>query len=132
QSYLAPPYGMLDYLIEQQSFVVHPYKRPTIGSIEELAAAALENVRAFPSMFSRPDNATLVVAGDFDPKQLDAWVDKYLAPIAKPSIALPRVTVKEPERTAERRITHTAATVPLPAIAFTYLTPAEKDPDTAA
>src|SRR6185503_198945 len=60
QSYLAPPYGMLDYLIEQQSFVVHPYKRPTIGSIEELDAASLENVRAFHSMFYRPDNATLV------------------------------------------------------------------------
>ena len=132
QSYLAPPYGMLEYLIEQQSFIAHPYKRPTIGSIEDLDAASLENVRAFHSTYYRPDNATLVVAGDFDPKQLDAWVDKYLAPIAKPNIALPRVTVKEPERTAERRITHYASNVPLPAIALTYLTPAEKDPDTAA
>ena len=132
QSYLAPPYGMLDYLIEQQSFVVHPYKRPTIGSIEELDAASLENVRAFHSMFYRPDNATLVVAGDFDPKQLDAWVDKYLAPIAKPAIALPRVTTREPERTAERRITHYAANVPLPAIALTYLTPSQKSPDAPA
>src|SRR6266481_7112811 len=34
QSYLAPPYGMLEYLIEQQSFTTHPYKRPTIGSID--------------------------------------------------------------------------------------------------
>src|SRR5687768_2710624 len=42
QSYLAPPYGMLDYLIEQQSFTKHPYKRPTIGSIEDLDAASLE------------------------------------------------------------------------------------------
>jgi zinc protease len=132
QSYLAPPYGMLEYLIEQQSFIAHPYKRPTIGSIEDLDAASLENVRAFHSTYYRPDNATLVVAGDFDPKQLDAWVDKYLAPIAKPSIALPRVNVKEPERTAERRITHYAPNVPLPAIALTYLTPSEKDPDTAA
>src|SRR5258707_14752063 len=47
QSYLAPPYGMLQYLIEQQSFIAHPYKRPTIGSIEDLDAASLENVRAF-------------------------------------------------------------------------------------
>ncbi|MEP6718658.1 MAG: pitrilysin family protein [bacterium] len=132
QSYLAPPYGMLDYLIEQQSFIAHPYKRPTIGSIADLDAASLENVRAFHSTYYRPDNATLVVAGDFDPKQLDMWVDKYLAPIAKPTIALPRVTVKEPERIAERRITHYAPNVPLPAIALTYLTPAEKDPDTAA
>ncbi|MEP6570689.1 MAG: pitrilysin family protein [Acidobacteriota bacterium] len=129
QSYLAPPYGMLEYLIEQQTFTTHPYKRPTIGSIEDLDAASLENVRAFHETFYRPDNATLVVVGDFEPKQLDAWVAKYLAPIPKPAIPLPRVDVKEPERTAERRITHKAANVPLPAIAITYLAPSEKSPD---
>lgn len=129
QSYLAPPYGMLEYLIEERSFTAHPYKRPTIGSIEDLQAASLENVRAFHETFYRPDNATLVVVGDFDPKQLDAWVAKYMAPIPKPAIPLPRVDVKEPERTAERRITQHSANVPLPAIAITYLTPAEKSPD---
>ena len=129
QSYLAPPYGMLEYLIEQQSFTTHPYKRPTIGSIEDLDAASLEDVRAFHNTFYRPDNATLIVVGDFDPKQLDAWVDKYFASISKPAIPLPRVTTREPERTAERRITHYGANVPLPAIAFTYLTPPEKNPD---
>jgi zinc protease len=129
QSYLAPPYGMLEYLIEQQSFTTHPYKRPTIGSIEDLDAASLENVRAFHSTFYRPDNATLVVVGDFDPKQLDTWVDKYFGAIPKPTIPLPRVTTREPERAAERRITHYSANVPLPAIAFTYLTPPEKNPD---
>ncbi|HEV7475036.1 MAG TPA: pitrilysin family protein [Pyrinomonadaceae bacterium] len=129
QSYLAPPYGMLEYLIEQQSFTTHPYKRPTIGSIEDLDAASLENVRAFHETFYRPDNATVVVVGDFDPKQLDGWVAKYLAPIPKPAIPLPRVDTKEPARTAERRITHYAANVPLPAIALTYLTPSQKSPD---
>jgi len=129
QSYLAPPYGMLEYLIEQQTFTTHPYKRPTIGSIEDLDAASLENVRAFHETFYRPDNATLVVVGDFDPKQLDTWVVRYLAPIPKPAIPLPRVDVKEPERTAERRIVHNAANVPLPAIALTYLAPSEKSPD---
>jgi zinc protease len=129
QGVLAPPYGMLEYLIEQQSFVVHPYKRSTIGSIEDLDAASLENVRAFHATYYRPDNATLVVVGDFEPKQFDAWVDKYFGVVAKPALPLPRVTVKEPERTAERRITHYASNVPLPAIAFTYLTPPEKSPD---
>ena len=132
QIYLAPPYGMLQYLIEQQSFTVHPYKRPTIGSIEDLDAASLENVRAFHQTFYRPDNATLVVVGDFEPKQLEAWVEKYLAPIPRPAIPLPRVDLKEPERSAERRITHQAPNVPLPAIALTYLTPSEKSPDSEA
>ena len=44
-------------------------------------------------------------------------------------IPLPRVTTREPEHTAERRITHYGANVPLPAIAFTYLTSPEKNPD---
>ncbi len=132
QSYLAPPYGMLEYLIEQQSFSTHPYKRPTIGSIEDLGAASLENVRAFHSTFYRPDNATLVVVGDFEQKQLDAWVSKYLGRLPKPRIPLPRVSVTEPARTAERRITHYSANVPLPAIAFTYLVPPKKNPDAPA
>ena len=132
QSYLAPPYGMLYYLIEQQSFTAHPYKRPTIGSIEDLDAASIENVRAFHSTFYRPDNATLIVVGDFDPKQLDAWVTKYMAPIPKPAAPLPRVTTVEPERKTERRIVHRAANVPLPAIALTYLVPPEKSPDSEA
>ena len=129
QGVLAPPYGMLEYLIEQESFKTHPYKRSTIGSIEDLEAASIDDVRAFHKTYYRPDNATLVVVGDFDPKQFDAWVNKYFAPIPKPSIPLPRVTVREPERTAERRITHYAANVPLPAVAFTYLTPPEKSAD---
>ncbi|HKO62135.1 MAG TPA: pitrilysin family protein [Pyrinomonadaceae bacterium] len=126
---LAPPYGMLEYLIDQQSFQSHPYKRSTIGSIEDLEAASLDDVLAFHKTYYRPDNATLVVVGDFDPKQFDAWVNKYFAGIPKPAIPLPRVTVREPARSAERRITHYAANVPLPAVAFTYLTPSGKSPD---
>jgi zinc protease len=132
QSYLAPPYGMLSYLVEQQSFVSHPYKRPTIGSIEDLDAASIENVRAFHQTFYRPDNATLVVVGDFEPRQLDAWITRYLAPIPKPSGQVPRVTTVEPERQTERRIVHRRGNVPLPAIALTYLVPSRKSPDTEA
>lgn len=132
QGVLAPPYGMLEYLIEQQSFITHPYKRSTIGSIEDLDAASLENVRAFHQTYYRPDNATLVVVGDFEPKQFDAWVDKYFGVLSKPALPLPRVTVKEPERTAERRMTHYAANVPLPAVALTYLAPPQRSADSEA
>jgi zinc protease len=129
---LAPPYGRFFYAIEKNSFAAHPYRRPGIGSIEELDAATLEDVRAFHSTFYRPDNATLVVVGDFDQKQLDTWVDKYFGRVAKPNRPLPRVTVKEPERTAERRINEYAPNVPLPAVALTYLTPAIKSDDAYA
>src|SRR3989441_9398370 len=105
QSVLAPPYGKFFYMMTQKSFGSHPYQRPTIGSIEDLDAATLENVQKFHATYYRPDNATLIVVGDFDPSQLDAWVDKYFAPIEKPSLPLPRVQTKEAERTGEKRFT---------------------------
>src|ERR1700754_443041 len=89
QSVLAPPYGKFSYALQQKSFTSHPYKRPTIGSIEDLQAATVENVKKFHATYYRPDNATLIVVGDFEPRQFDAWVDKYFASIAKPNLPLP-------------------------------------------
>jgi len=132
QSVLAPPYGRFDYLLQQRSFLQHPYKRPTIGSIEDLDAASLADVQAFHATYYRPDNATLVVVGDFDQQQLDAWVDKYLGSIPKPAGHLPRVSVIEPERKAETRLTEYGENVPLPAIGVTYLTPSRANADAEA
>jgi zinc protease len=128
QSVLAPPYGKFFYYLQQKSFIEHPYKRPTIGSIEDLDAASLKDVQDFHSTYYRPDNATLVVVGDFDQKQLDTWVDKYFGPIAKPDRPLPRVNIKEPARNAEIRVTERGSN-DLPAIGLTFLTPKEGDPD---
>lgn len=130
QSVLAPPYGRFFYLLQEKSFVEHPYKRPGIGSIEDLDAASLKDVQDFHSTFYRPDNATLVVVGDFDPKQLDTWIDKYFVPIAKPDRPLPRVQVKEPPRKSESRVTG-YGTNDLPAVGLTYLTPRQSDPDSS-
>ena len=52
QSVLANPYGKLFNAIDPHSYVVHPYKRPTIGSIEDLEAASLADVIAFHKTFS--------------------------------------------------------------------------------
>ncbi len=131
QSVLAPPYGRAFYLLQSKSFQEHPYKRPTIGSIEDLDAASLKDVQEFHSTYYRPDNATLVVVGDFDPKQLDGWVDKYFTPIAKPSRPLPRVSVKEPPRKSEIRVTEYGHN-DLPGVGFTYLTAKLSDPDADA
>jgi zinc protease len=120
---LAPPYGKLFYAMTQQSFDKHPYKRPGIGSIEDLDAATIDDVRAFHSTFYRPDNAILIVAGDFEQQQLDGWIDKYFTPIPKPATEIPRVTVAEPARKDEKRMTEYAANVALPAVALTWHTP---------
>jgi zinc protease len=131
QGVLAPPYGKFFYLLQQKSFVEHPYMRPTIGSIEDLDAASLEDVQQFHATYYRPDNATLVVVGDFDPKQLDVWIDKYFGPITKPSRPLPRVTTKEPARQKESRFTEYGSN-DLPAVGLTYLTPRQADADSDA
>jgi zinc protease len=131
ESVLTPPYGRFEFLLQEKSYVRHPYKRPTIGLIEDLEAASLEDVQNFHSTYYRADNATLVVAGDFDPKQLDVWVDKYFGPIPKPERPLPRVTIKEPARSKEVHLVESGIN-DLPAVGLTYLTPAESDPDTDA
>ncbi|PYS72291.1 MAG: insulinase family protein [Acidobacteria bacterium] len=128
QTVLSPPYGRFEFLLQQKSFVAHPYKRPGIGSMEDLDAALLNDVREFHSTYYRPDNATLVVVGDFDPEQLDAWVDKYFGPLTKPDRLLPRVQIKEPARKGEVRFTE-YGTNDLPAVGLTFLTPAQSHPD---
>ncbi len=123
QSVLANPYGKLFNAIDPHSYAVHPYQRPTIGSIADLEAASVQNVIDFHNTFYRPDNATLIVAGDFDPKQLDVWVDQYFAWIPKPATPIPQVTATEPVRKKDQRYTVTSETAPLPAVAMTWLIP---------
>jgi zinc protease len=131
QRVLAEPYGEFGEFIQKRSFAEHPYKRPTIGNIAELDAATLDQVRAFHETFYRPDNATLIVVGDFAPAQLNAWVDEYFAPISKPDKPIPRVTKKEPPRSAPHSITEHDPKVPFPAIAATFLGPSETEPEYA-
>ncbi|HTH51587.1 MAG TPA: pitrilysin family protein, partial [Pyrinomonadaceae bacterium] len=117
QSYLASPYGMFFYYLQTLSYKQHPYRRTTIGTIEDLESATLKDVQAFHSTFYRPDNATLIVVGDFDQAQLDGWIDKYFSKVTHPASAIPRVNVTEPPRTKEERYTKTRPNVPFPAVA---------------
>jgi len=132
QGVLAQPYGRFQEAIQTLSYTTHPYKRTTIGTIEDLEAATVADAQSFHKTFYRSDNATLIVVGDFEQKQFDAWVDKYFNRIEKPSGTIPRVTAIEPARTAEKRRTVKAPNVPLPAVAITYLAPDSKSKDIAA
>jgi zinc protease len=132
QRILAEPYGMLDELVNREAFAVHPYRRGVIGDPENLRAATLDDVVAFHRTFYRPDNAVLVVVGDFDPVQANAWIDKYFGRVPKPDAPIPRVTAVEPAQTAERTFTYRAANVPLPAIEYAYHIPEWRHPDAPA
>jgi zinc protease len=133
QRVLANPYGPLsELMIPEESYQVHPYRRPPIGSIPDLDAASLDDVRAFHARFYRPDDAALIVVGNFDQAALDGWIDKYFGALTTPAAALPKVTVTEPPRTGPRTITRYGPNVPLPAVAITWLAPGASDPDAPA
>lgn len=132
QRVLADPYGRLFNALPAQAFEVHPYQRPVIGSETDLNAATLDDVRRFHATYYRPDNALLIVAGDFDAPQLDAWVDRYFGPLTAPAMPVPRVTVQEPPRARDARVTITAPNVPLPAVALLWKGPRADHPDAAA
>jgi len=68
----------------------HPYHHPTIGSMADLDAAALEDVRAFFRTWYAPNNAVLSIVGDVDPVRVRSWVDRYFGPIP-PNPGLPRL-----------------------------------------
>ncbi|MDB5029011.1 MAG: peptidase, partial [Candidatus Eremiobacteraeota bacterium] len=132
QRILAEPYGMLDELVNREAYTVHPYRRGVIGSPDELNAASLEDVVAFHATYYRPDNAVLVIAGDLDPDETLAMIERWFGPIATPSSRIPRVRIVEPPQTSERTYEYRAANVPLAAAEEAYHIPAASHPDAAA
>ena len=123
-----PPFGRLFEVVLESTYKVHPYRILPIGSMADLDAATLADVRAFHSTYYVPNNATLVVAGDFDPGQVTQWTDKYFGsiPQGKP---IPRDIPQEPAQTAERRATDYHPNTPLPAVVLTYHVPQAGNPD---
>ena len=61
----------------------HPFHHSLIGSMEDLDAASLDDVRSFFETFYRPENAVLTIAGDFDSQQVRGWVEKHFGPIPR-------------------------------------------------
>ena len=99
------PYGRLNEIIYDHAFTVHPYKHPTIGSMKDLEAASLDDVRDFFRTYYVPSNATLVLVGDFDTKEAQALVTQYLGRVPKAAHEVPRDIPKEPPQTKEKRVT---------------------------
>lgn len=130
---LAQPYGKLFYLYYPMiSYSKAPYARPGIGSIADLDSATIDDIRAFHATYYRPDNAVLVVSGNFDPAELDKWVDQYFGPIKRPGTPIPRVDGIDPVRTTATRFTVYEPNVPLPAVLISYQLPPADSPDSAA
>jgi len=121
------PYGALNELLYNAAFVTHPYKHQTIGSMVDLEAASVADVKAFHDTYYVPNNATVALVGDFDTKDAMALVNQYVGRVAKGK-PVPRDIAKEPEQTVERRATVEEAW-PLPAVAVAYHISADGTPD---
>jgi zinc protease len=122
------PYGRLTEIIYDQAFSVHPYKHPTIGSMTDLEAASIEDVRAFYHTYYVPANATLVLVGDFDTAQAQQLVTQYLGRVAKAEQPVPRDIPKEPAQAKEKRVT-LQEPWPLPAVVVAYHITNDGNPD---
>jgi zinc protease len=122
------PYGRLNEILYDQAFTKHPYKHATIGSMEDLEAASVDDVRDFYRTFYVPSNATLVLVGDFDSTQAVQLVAQYVGRVPKAEREVPRDIPKEPPQTKEKRVT-LPEPWPLPAVVVAYHITRDGDPD---
>ena len=80
------PYGHTGYVINKLIYPEgHPYNWQVIGSLEDLANATVEDVTKFFKKWYGPNNATLVIAGDYDAAQTKKWVEKYFGELQSPA-----------------------------------------------
>jgi zinc protease len=124
-----PPYGKLAQVVFSTAYKEHSYKWQPIGSKEDLRAAGLTDVMAFHSTYYVPNNATLVVVGDFDTADTVASITRYFEAIPHGKGEIPRPARSEPAQTAERRTIEYDSKAPLPAVISTYHIPGAGDPD---
>jgi zinc protease len=122
------PYGRLNEIIYDQAFTVHPYKHATIGSMQDLEAASVDDVRDFYQTYYVPANATLVLVGDFDSAQALQLVSQYVGRVPKAERPVPRDIPQEPPQTKEKRVT-LQQPWPLPAVVVAYHVTHDGHPD---
>jgi zinc protease len=122
------PYGRLSEIIFHHAFTTHPYRHPTIGSMVDLEAASIADVREFHETYYVPENATVTIVGDFEAEQAMQLVNQYFARVPKAKRPVPRDLPKEPAQTKERRAVVEEAW-PLPAVVVAYHITYDGHPD---
>jgi zinc protease len=136
QSVENEPYGLAEEVLIQTVFPPgHPYYGNVIGSHEDIQAAKLDDVKRFFRQYYAPNNASLVIVGDFEPAQMKTLVQKYFGTL-KRGPTVPPIKAETPKITSERRKVVTAR-VELPRVYMAWLTspilkPGDADADIAA
>ena len=119
------PYGKLLAEIKKNLFEKHPYRWTTIGSMEHLDAATLDEFRAFNKKFYVPNNAVLIVAGDIDIAKTKSMVQDYFGPIPR-GAEIVRDFPREDLITRETTVQAYDPNIQVPAIVASYRTPSFK------
>jgi predicted Zn-dependent peptidase len=122
------PYGRLAEIVYDQAFKVHPYKHQVMGSMKDLEAATINDVRDFYETFYVPENAVLVIAGAIDSAETLKLVEQYFGRIPKAKKPIPRDIPKEPAVTKPASIT-IYEDVPLPAVVVAHHITFDGHPD---
>jgi zinc protease len=126
------PYGTAgERIVDIMYPADHPYHWSVIGSMTDLSAASLEDVKSFFRKYYVPNNAVLALAGDFDDKQAKAWIKKYFGAIAKGS-DVNRPDPPQPTLNGEIRKTYEEAGIPLPRLTLVWHGVLEYSKDQAA
>jgi predicted Zn-dependent peptidase len=123
------PYGQLIPQVKKYMFTKHPYRWTTIGSMDHLDAAKLEEFQAFNKKFYIPNNSVLIVAGDIsNPTQTKEWIEKYFGSIPK-GPAIVRQTFVEDPITQPINATFEDSNIQKPMVVAAYRTPSMKTRD---
>lgn len=122
------PYGNLVKAVKENLFKVHPYKWTTIGEMEHLDAATLKEFQDFNKKFYIPNNAVLVIAGQFDKNEAKKWIDKYFGSIKK-GPAVERKKAEEAPISQTINATWEDPNVQIPMYVTAYRTPSMKSRD---
>ena len=99
------PRRMLDQRVRAAAFEWHNYGNSTIGARSDVEGVDIGRLQAFYRMYYQPDNATLIVAGDFDPRETAAIIADSFGAIPAPERELPRIYTVEPVQDGERLVT---------------------------
>lgn len=122
------PYGAYFEQICKNLFIKHPYRWAVIGSLEHLASATLDDFKNFNKTFYVPNNAVLVVAGDFETEKTKKMISDYFGPIPK-GAEIDRPKIKEEPITSTLYATYHDPNIQIPAIFLAYRTPGQAERD---
>ncbi len=126
------PYGSLSIRMNRLAYKTFPYWWAVIGDMETIDAATLVDVRDFFETYYVPNNAVLVLSGDFEPKNARALIERYFGPIPRGQRVCFRPEYDEPQSQTEIRETIDNESVPLPGVFHGYKIPPEGTHEFAA